>query len=64
MNEYNVEDFAKWLGLEPGKKYRFGNDNKEFTVSKFYNIYYDKKGTGISLSSFPLYQLLDIREVK
>ena len=64
MNEYNVEDFAKWLGLEPGKKYRFGNDDKEFTVSKFYNIYYDHEGIGIGLSSIPLYQLLDIREVK
>ena len=59
MNK-TVEEFAIWLGLEPGKKYKFKDDDKVFTVSKFYNIYYEGEGLGISLASLSLYQLLSI----
>jgi len=62
MNK-TIEEFAQWLGLEPGRRYKFKDDDKIFTISKFYNIYYEGEGIGISLASLSLLQLLSIEEV-
>jgi len=62
MNK-TVSDFAKWLGLVPGKKYNINNKPLEvFTFDKYYNLYYLGDNIGISLSSLTLHDLLNIKE--
>ena len=65
MENKSVADFAKWLGLVPGKKYKINNKPFEiFTLDKYYNLYYTGDSVGISLSSLTLHEALNITEVE
>lgn len=60
----NIEEFAKWLGLKPGKKYLLPNDNRPVIVDKYYNYYYEGEMIGNSLINLSLADLLAIVEIK
>ncbi len=59
MKNKTLKDFAIWLGLEVGHKYKIGIEGKSFIISKNYNVYYDDESIGYSLYSFSLNDLLN-----
>lgn len=64
MVKRNLEEFAKWLGLEPGKKYLISGEDKPIIIDKYYNYYYEGDNLGNSLISLSLFKLLNLREYK